>query len=377
MRYTRRAVTLSVAANLLAARSARADNTIRIGQVAPLTGPAAESGHFQVNGVKLALAGLNADGGALGRQFELVVEDDQTTNPGAVLAFSRLAARDDIVGFIGPIRSTQVRAIAPDVLKAGRPIMFGGTDWLLTRMENRWLFRCRPSDLYSARAIADFGVKEQKRTKWAIIHSTDANGTSGMKALTAALDALGVKPVLVQGYANHQPDFTPVVLAVKRADIDVISSYITFENDLAVFARQLRQLGVLTPWIGSPSIAATTAMNLAGSSLFDTYGIVDFHADASPEARTFADRYQQAYNARADNFSSWTFDGATLLGRAITAAQSTEPEKIRAALLAVRGFNGAEGEYNFDARGDGLHGYNIVRNDSGSLTFVRHMEFAD
>jgi len=45
--------------------------------------------------------------------------------------------------------------------------------------------------------------------------------------------------------------------------------------------------------------------------------------------------------------------------------------------LAIRGFKGAEGEYNFDANGDGLHGYNIVRNENGMIVFDRHIEFTD
>ena len=313
MPITRRTAVLSAAALLAAARSARAEETIKVGMIAPLTGPAAESGRFQVNGAKLALQGANEAGGALGRKFELVVEDDQTTNPGAVLAFSRLAGQGDIAGFIGPIRSTQVHAIAPDVSKAGKPMMFGGTDPALTHMGNEWLFRCRPNDLFSARVIATYGVTELKKSKWAIIHSTDAFGSGGMKALTGSLDKMGLKPAMVQGYTNQQPDFTPVVLAIKQADADVIGSYFTFENDLAVFARQLRQLGVSTPWIGSPSIVATTALNLAGKALYGTYGVADFNADASPEARAFADQYQKAYSVRPDNFGSWAFDAMNIL----------------------------------------------------------------
>ena len=45
--------------------------------------------------------------------------------------------------------------------------------------------------------------------------------------------------------------------------------------------------------------------------------------------------------------------------------------------LAIRSFRGAEGEYNFDANGDGLHGYNVVRNDGGTLAFIRHAEFQE
>ncbi len=377
MPITRRAGLLAAAAALSLPARARAADPIRIGQVAPLTGPAAESGRYQVNGAKLALDAINARGGVLGRKIEIVVEDDQTTNPGVVLAFSRLAAQPDLVAFLGSIRSTQVHAMAPDAAKLGKPVMFGGTDPSLTHMGNPWLFRCRPNDLYSARVIAEYGVKELKKQKWVIIHSTDAFGTGGMKALTDSLDKLGVKPVQVQGYANQQPDFTPVVLAVKQADVDVIASYFTFENDLAVFARQLRQLGVGASWIGSPSIVAVTAMNLAGRALFGTYGVADFTPDASPETRAFADLYQQTFKVRADNFASWTFDAVNVLARAIEAAGGTEPAKMRSAILAIRGLKGVEGDYNFDANGDGLHGYNIVRNEAGKVVFDRHIEFTD
>lgn len=68
--------------------------------------------------------------------MEIVYEDDQTTNPGAVLAFSKLASQSDIVAFIGSIRSTQMHAMAPDMLKAGKPVGFGGTDPNLTKLGN-------------------------------------------------------------------------------------------------------------------------------------------------------------------------------------------------------------------------------------------------
>ena len=107
--------------------------------MSPQTGAAAQSGQFMRNGINLALDAVNAKGGVLGRKMEIVVADDQTTNPGAVLAFSRLASDPAMVAFIGSIRSTQVQAMAPDVLKQGKPMMIGGTDPRLTHQGNRWL----------------------------------------------------------------------------------------------------------------------------------------------------------------------------------------------------------------------------------------------
>ena len=128
-------------------------------------------------------------------------------------------------------------------------------------MGNQWLFRFRPNNSYSGRVLADYGVNTLGKKKWAIVHSTDAFGTAGGKALTEALGKIGATVALDQGYANQSQDFTPVVLAVKQSGADILGSYFTFENDLGIFARQLRQLGVNIPYVGSPSIVNVTALS--------------------------------------------------------------------------------------------------------------------
>ncbi|OKO82087.1 ABC transporter substrate-binding protein [Bradyrhizobium sp. NAS80.1] len=381
MRLTRRDFAAGIAAGIAAPyliKSANAQGaTIKIGMCAPVTGPAAESGGYAIKGAKLALEAVNKAGGILGKQGELIVEDDQTTNPGIVLAFSKLAAQSDIVGFLGSIRSTQVHAMAPDVIKLGKPVMIGGTDPNLTHMGNPWLFRFRPNDSYSGRVIAEYGVKTLEKKKWAVLHSTDAFGTAGGKALTEGLTKLGAPPVLDQGYANQSQDFTPVVLAIKQSGADILGSYFTFENDLGIFARQLRQLGVNIPWVGSPSIVNVTALKLAGPALYNTYGVADYAEDSSEGSKAFGKIYRDAVKVAPDNQSSWTFDAVSVLSAAINKAGSTDPSKIREAILATRKFAGAEGEYNFDQNGDGLHGYNIVKNDKGKIVFDKHIEFND
>ncbi|WP_342723147.1 ABC transporter substrate-binding protein [Bradyrhizobium sp. B097] len=381
MKLTRREFSAGLAAGLAAPalmRSAWAQGaTIKIGMCVPVTGPAAEQGLWAQNGAKLALAAVNKAGGVLGKQVELVIEDDQTTNPGIVLAFSKLAAQSDIVAFLGSIRSTQVQAMAPDVIKVGKPVMIGGTNPDLTHSGNPWLFRFRPNDNYSGRVIADFGVNTLGKKKWAIVHSTDAFGTAGGKALSEALTKFGAPPVLDQGYANQSQDFTPVVLAVKQSGADVLGTYFTFENDLGIFARQLRQLGVNIPWVGSPSVVAVSSTKLAGPALFGTYGVADFAEDSSDTAKAFGKSYRDAYKTAPDNQSAWPYDAITILSAAINKAGSTDPNKIRDAILATQKFAGAEGEYNFDKNGDGLHGYNVVKNEKGQIVYDKHIDFND
>lgn len=366
---------LCLSAVLWASNLALAANPIRIGVVNEITGPQAEAGQFTVNGIKLALDEINKAGGVLGRPLELRIEDNGSTNPGTVLAFSKLASEGGIAAIIGPIRSTQIQAASPTIAKSGVPTMIGGTDTSLTHVNNHWVMRARPNDSYSSRVIAEFGVKSLNKKKWAIVHSTDAFGSGGKTALLSALKALGVEPVLVQGYTNNSQDFTPIVLAVKKSGADILATYMTNSPDVGIFSKQLRQLGVNMPWVGSPSIISVTALNLAGSALFDTYAIADFTTDANDVTKAFTKKYKDKHGINPDTFASWAYDSMHVLALAMKNAGSTEPEALRKAILGIKGYVGVEGTYQFDENGDGLHGYNVVQNKEGKVVFIKHVEF--
>jgi branched-chain amino acid transport system substrate-binding protein len=354
---------------------AGAAEPLKIGFVNEITGPQAEAGQYTLNGVKLALEEINKAGGVLGRPLELQVEDNQSTNPGTVLAFSKLYAEGGIAAIVGPIRSTQIQAASPTIAKGGIPTMIGGTDPSLTKVNNRWVFRLRPNDLYSSKVIATFGATELKLKKWAIVHATDAFGNGGKNALVAELKALGITPLLVQGYTSGTQDYTPVVLAIKQAGADVMGTYMTNTADQAIFAKQMRQMGVTPTWVGSPTTIAVTTRNLAGEALHGSYAVADFTWDANDLTKAFTKKYRDKYGIDPDNFATWAYDALNIITLAIKNANSTEPEALRKAVLAIREHKGLEGNYNFDENGDGLRGYNVVKNDNGKIAFIKHIEF--
>lgn len=355
---------------------AQAAEPIKIGMMTESTGANALAGVYEVNGAQLAVNAINAAGGVLGRPLELVTEDNKSTNPGSVLAISKLTSRGDLTALIGSVRSTQVQAIAPTVLRAGLPTMIGGTNYNLTHTGNPWLFRTRPNDSYSAKVIADYGVNTLKLKKWALVYATDAFGTGGKDSLSEELKALGATVVTAQGFPSNSQDFTPLVLAVKQSGADVLGTYITNSTDDGIFAKQLRQMGSKIAWIGSPSISTDTAMKLGQEALHGTYSIQDFAVGSSPEAKAFAEAYTAKYKIEPDLYSSWTYDAVNILALAMKNSNSTKPADIQKAIHNIKGYKGAEGTYNFDKNGDGLHGYNIVKNENGKIVFVKHIDFA-
>lgn len=351
--------------------SAAEGGPIRVGQVVALTGEGAEAGLYGKYGADLAVEQVNKAGGVKGRKLELVQEDDKTTNPGAVAALQRLLEEKDMPAVIGAIRSTQVQAMLPTVKEAGIPFLMGGTNYGLTHQGIPWVFRLRPHDGFSAKVIAKFVVDELKLKKVAVIHATDAFGTGGRDSVLKALKELQVEPVLVQAYNNGEKDYTAVLTALKQSGANVLITYMPFSTDDGIMAKQLKQLGIKLTWVGSPSLAAVDGRKLAGDALYGTYAIADFHPEGSAKSKEFAAAYRAKHRVEPDFYAAWSFDAVLVLAEAMRRAPDLKPESIRKALLGIQGFAGAEGEYNFDANGDGLDHYHIVKNDAGTIRYVK------
>ncbi len=247
-----------------------------------------------------------------------------------------------MVGFLGSIRSTQVNAMAPDVEKTGKPMMFGGTDPTLTHSGYKWLFRCRPNDSYSGRVIAQFGDDTLKKKEWAIVHSTDAFGTGGKSAMTDALGKLGLTPELIQGYSNQQADFTPVVLAVKQSGADILVQLLHLRARCrASSPASCASSACRSPGSARPRSPRSVTIGLAKNALWGTYGVADFRKDANDEAKALNVAYRNKFGGEPD--SGWTYDAVNILALAINTAKTTEPAKIRDAIIATQGLQGHRG----------------------------------
>ena len=380
MRLTRRDFAAGIVAGIAAPHiitSAQAQgSTIKIGMCVPVTGPAAEQGLWAQNGAKLALAAVNKAGGVLGKQVELVIEDDQTTNPGIVLAFSKLAGQSDIVAFLGPIRCTQVQAMAPDVLKLGKPVMIGGTNPGLTHSGNPWLFRVRPNDSYSARVIADFGVNSlQEEVGDRAFHRRLRHRRRQGADRRAA--RLGAPPVLDQGYTNNSQDFTPVVLAIKKSGADMLGTYMTIRGRLGIFAKQLAPARRQHP-LGRFALDGDGHGDEAGGSRTARHLCCGRLRRGSSEAPRRSARYTAtSTSSRPTTRAAWPTTPSRARRRRSTRPARPSPARSATRSWPSRKYAGVEGDYYFDKNGDGLHGYNVVRNENGKIIYVKHIDFND
>jgi branched-chain amino acid transport system substrate-binding protein len=206
------------------------------------------------------------------------------------------------------------------------------------------------------------------------LHATDTGGIGAEAALLTDLKSLGIIPLTNQSFTEKTSDLTAQVLAIKKSGATALISEAAFATDFVLLARQLHQVGLHLTWLGSPGLSAAETRRGAGALVYGTYAVTDFVASQSPEAVAF-DRYSQAtLHLPGDFASAYGYDGVQILARVMRKVGAS-PQVIRQGILAVRGYHGVEGTYNFDRNGDGLRQDTIVQNVQGHLHVVKVLTF--
>jgi branched-chain amino acid transport system substrate-binding protein len=346
------------------------DQEIRIGFTVPLTGAAASEGALFIKAIKLALKQINQAGGVNGKKINLIMEDTQSTNPGALAALQKCVEKDKVLALVGPVKSTQILAMSDAIKSDAIPTMIGGTNANLTRKGNPWLFRVRPDDSIAAAAMVKFIKEDLKLTKVGILHDTDAFGTGGADLVEQGAKENGLTVVKRERYTTKDKDFTAQLLSLKNAGAQVMVVYGTNTEDVAVIQRQYRQLGSPYKYLGSVSSGGRDCLRLAKEAAEGLMVVADFVPGQSPVNRKYAEDYRKEYGEDFDANSVWAYDGLKILADAIRKA-GEDRNKIREALLATQGYKGALGTFSFTPNGDGLSEVSVVQIQNGKHKLLK------
>src|SRR5262245_11669865 len=122
---SRRFVLAAAAAFCLSA-PANAQDTLKLGLVAAMSGQSAKSGEAIVRGLSIAIDEINAKGGVLGKKFELVVRDDESNPAKGLVAARELVQRENVAAFFGGLDTPVSLAIVPFANQSKVPFMASG-----------------------------------------------------------------------------------------------------------------------------------------------------------------------------------------------------------------------------------------------------------
>jgi branched-chain amino acid transport system substrate-binding protein len=220
------------------------DGVLKIGTLFPQTGSLVILGPPQAAGVKLALKDINAAGGVLGKNVEVVERDsgDDKTDIANISVDSML--NENVDAIVGAAASAVTLLVIDKVTGSGvLQVSASNTSTRLSTYQDKGLFfRTAPSDVYQGRVVGETAVDDGAETL-AILARQDAYGTSlADQAASAFTDGGGeVKAKII--YNTDASEFTSEVSQLKTADPDAIA-LIGFEESSKIIDEMLKQ-GIL------------------------------------------------------------------------------------------------------------------------------------
>lgn len=331
--------------------TAQPTDTVRIGVVAPLTGPQAHLGKDIENGARLAIDEINAGKPVLGGKpvrFELLVEDDQADPRTATIVGQKLVDNGvkAVIGHLNSGASIPASKIYSDAgIAQVSPV---STAILYTRQGFKTTFRTIANDGQQGKALGEHAVKIGKRV--AVVDDRTAYGQGLADEVAKTVEAGGGQLAGREFTTDKSTDFTAILTSLKGKRPDVIV-FCGMDPQAAPMVRQMKQLGIKATFMGGDGMQSAEFLKLAGSA---AEGAIGSSPGLPLEKMPGGGEFTKKFNARFGKiqiYAPFAYDAATVLVEAMKRADSAEPAKYLPELGKVS-INGVIGPISFDQYGD-------------------------
>lgn len=307
-------------------------------------------------GMDLAVEELNAAGGVLGRPLKLLrVDDQESVDRGRIIA-QELGRNPDVVAVIGHLHSYVTVAAAPIYDLSGLLLVSAtSTSPGLTRLGFGRVFRTTFNDTDVGKQMAQHAVDQGYR-RMVIYYARDEYGRELANAFEEHAAGKGAQVVSRESY---DPNSSANPVAAEQT----VNTWRSWEFDAvfiagrdeqsALLVSELRRQGITVPVLGSDALATPGFLEKGGAAVEGTVIATAFHPDApDDEVRRFNQAYERRYGSKPDVGAALGYDAVRVLAQAMREAQTTEPDKVAAAMHRLTGFRGVTGAFSFDDAGN-------------------------
>lgn len=338
----------------LGASLAQAQEVIKLGVAAPLTGTQAHLGKDIENGVRLALDEYNAKGVTLGGKkvkFELQAEDDQADPKTATTVAQRLAD-SGVKGVVGHLNSGASIPASRIYNEAGLPqVSPASTNPKLTQQGFKATFRTIANDVQQGLAIGKYAATKLGK-KVALIDDRTAYGQGLADEVEKAVKANGGSLTGREFTSDKATDFLAILTRIKAQNPDVIV-YSGMDTQAGPMLKQIKQLGINAKFITGDGGCTGEVIKLAGDAIGGSAYCTQpgLPLDKMPGGKNFNERFKKRFNADVQIYAPYSYDAASAIIEAMKAANSADPAKYAQSIAKVN-FPGVIGTVAFDAKGD-------------------------
>lgn len=323
---------------------------IKIGFLGAKTGDVAIYGLNTLKGLNMAVAELNKTG-VLGRQVQLVEEDNAGQKDQAINITNKLISQDKVVAIIGD-PTTGITRVAGSIANSKKTVIMSagstGTDVVEI---GPYVFRDTLLDTIAAPATMKYVVQEKSWKNVALITSKNNDySVSLSKIFTKAIVDAGGKVVIEEYIQDKDTDFSGQITKIKAANPDVIvfSGYYT---EGALIMKKAREVGIKAVMVGGDGLQGDDLMKIGGDAVEGSISYAGFSPEQpTPKTEAFITAFKAKYsNELPDLFAAQGYDAMMLIAKAITDAKSADPEKFKDTLATTKAYDGVSGTITFQA----------------------------
>lgn len=340
-----------------AALPAQAQETVKLGLVAAMSGQSAKSGEAIVRGLSLAIDEINAKGGLLGKKVELLVRDDESNPAKGVVAARELVQREKVAAFFGGLDTPVSVAIVPFANQAKVPfigVWAAGTAITRNGAAENYVFRVSAVDALVDIALVDYAGKKYGAKKPGMILINNPWGESNEAGLKSALEAKKIPYAAIEKFETGDVDVVPQLTRLKDAGADALFLVANVAPSAQV-VKSLDRMGWSVPVISHWGPSGGRFTELAGPSAEKVHFIqtFSFSGNSSPKAVAVLDALKKKYpeiKSTADVTPAVgianAYDAMHLTALAIARAGATDGPKIREAFYGIDSYDGLIKSYS-------------------------------
>jgi branched-chain amino acid transport system substrate-binding protein len=322
---------------------ASSGNKIKIGVYSPFSGGSAPMGLSMRDGVRLAVDEINARGGVLGKQIQLVERDDQADNARGAQVMQDMISNEKVVAILGPTNTGVAKASYKYPEEAKIPLLINVSagapvNELFKDYPDNYVFRIAASDNVQAEMIVAEAVDKRGYKKVAILADDTAYGQGGKDKLLDALSKRNLKPVSEGKYKLKDTDMTPQLQEAKAAGAEALLVY-GIGPELAAIANTMQKINWKVPMIGGWTLSMSNFIDNAKENGNGAMAPLTFiqNGATTDKAKKFVSDYLAKYKPENNRIpvavaAAQGYDSMNILAQAIEQAGSTEGPKIKAAL---------------------------------------------
>jgi len=343
---------LGAAAMIMAGISSAAD-TIKIGSVLSVTGPAAALGEPQLKTLEIYVNKINKEGGVLGKKLELISYDDTSDSVKANSFTKRLLDNDNVDLIIGGTITGATMAMVPLIEKAAIPFISLSGAVVVIEPVKKWVFKTPHTDRMAAERVFE-DMKKRGFTKVALISESSGFGQSGRKESQLAAAKLGVELVADETYMPKDTDMTPQLTKIRSTPGVQAILVFGFGNGPILVTKNIAQLKLNLPVYQSHGVANEEFKKLSAGAAegvrlpSPAVLVADKLAATDPQRKVvidYAKEYKAATKGDPSTFGGYAYDALLISVDAIKRAGSTDKAKVRDAIEQTSGFVGTSGVF--------------------------------